>query len=61
LKAWEKNFPGGSAGDYPHMDKRNGESMFNSRGRALIFAMMMKTTLSDRSLLGEQNVSSISE
>lgn len=30
---------GGSAGDYPDMVKRNGESMFNARGRALIFAI----------------------
>jgi hypothetical protein len=32
----------GSAGDYPDIDKRKEEPMFNARGRALIFTIMME-------------------
>lgn len=36
LKSRETNYLGGSAGIYPDMDKRNGGSRFNARGRSLL-------------------------
>lgn len=48
--------PGGSTGDYPDMDKRNEESMFNARGRALVFTIMMERSLLNRSSLNESDV-----
>lgn len=50
--------PGGSTGDYPDMDKCNKEFMFNARGRALVFAIMMERTPLNRRPLYKPNVSS---